>query len=44
VTYVWEEGGVEKRDVHVSKGADEAYTITCAEKPALKQLVVERGE
>jgi hypothetical protein len=44
VTYVWEEGGVEKRDVHVSKGAEEAYTITCAAKPVLKQLVVERAD
>jgi hypothetical protein len=44
VTYVWEEGGVKKRHVHVSKGAEEAYSITCVEKPALKQLIVERAD
>jgi hypothetical protein len=45
VTYVWSENGVEKRDVHVSKGgAAETYTINCAERPVLKSLIVERAE
>lgn len=44
VTYVWDEGGVERRDVHVSSGAEEAYTITCGARPVLKQLVVERAD
>lgn len=44
VTYVWDEAGVERRDVHVAKTAEEIYTITCAAKPVLKQLVVERAD
>ncbi|MBI3828476.1 MAG: hypothetical protein HY291_03110 [Planctomycetes bacterium] len=42
VTYTWEEGGQAKEDVHVAKAAEEAYTITCAQKPVLKAVVVER--
>jgi len=44
VTYIWSEAGVEKRDVHVARSANESYTITCAEKPLLKSLIVERAE
>lgn len=44
VTYVWEEGGQEKRDVHVAKAAQETYKITCATKPVMKSLVVELAE
>jgi hypothetical protein len=44
VTYVWGENGVERRDVHVSKGGAETYTINCAERPVLKSLIVERAE
>jgi hypothetical protein len=44
VTYVWEENGVEKRDVHVASTAEESYVIRCAERPLLKQLVVERAD
>lgn len=44
VTYVWEEGGVERRNVHVASKPEETYTITCAAKPTLKQLVVERAD
>jgi hypothetical protein len=42
VTYVWDEGGQEKRDVHVAGKAQESYTIRCAEKPVLKSLIVEQ--
>ena len=41
VTYVWEEGGLEKKDVHVAKTPEENYTITCESTPVLKSLVVE---
>jgi hypothetical protein len=44
VTYVWEEGGVEKRDVHVARQGNETYTIQCAGKPVMKSLTVERAE
>jgi len=40
-TYVWDEGGVEKRDVHVAKAADERYEIVCGAKALLKSLTVE---
>ena len=41
VTYVWDEGGTEKKDVHVAQKPDETYTINCAAKPTMKSLVVE---
>ena len=41
VTYVWEENGVEKRDVHVAKLASETWKIDCAGKPLMKSYVVE---
>jgi hypothetical protein len=41
VTYVWEEGGLEKRDEHVAKGPKETYTIQCASKPEMKSIVLE---
>jgi len=43
VTYVWSEAGIEKRDTHIAKTANETYTIECAEKPLLKSLIVERA-
>jgi hypothetical protein len=44
VTYVWEEGGAEKRDVHIARKPSETYRITCASKPTMKSLVVELAE
>jgi hypothetical protein len=44
VTYVWEEGGVEKRHVHVATKPEETYLIDCKEKPKMKSLIVERAE
>jgi len=41
VTYVWEENGAEKKDVHVATKENESYTIDCAMKPVMKSLVVE---
>ncbi|HTL52258.1 MAG TPA: hypothetical protein VL860_06780, partial [Planctomycetota bacterium] len=41
VTYVYDEDGKEKRNVHVAKSAQETYTIECATKPVLKSLIVE---
>lgn len=43
-TYLWEEGGVEKRDVHVAKSALETYTINCAEKPVMKSIILELAD
>ncbi len=42
VTYIWEEGGLEKRDVHLAQGPQETYPITCATKPKMKSIVLER--
>lgn len=44
VTYVWEEDGAEKRDVHVTGSAEEQYTIQCAGKPLMRSIVLERAE
>ncbi len=41
VTYVWEEGGLEKKDVHVAQGPAETYTISCESTPVMKSLIVE---
>ncbi len=41
ITYVWEEEGAEKRDVHVATKAAETYTITCAKPPLMKSLILE---
>ncbi len=41
ITYVWEEGGIEKRDVHVAKTPGETYTIACEATPVMKSLVLE---
>jgi hypothetical protein len=41
VTYVWEETGKEKRYVHVANKPHDTYSILCAQKPALKSLIVE---
>jgi hypothetical protein len=44
VTYVWDEAGGEKRDVHIAKKPDETYTITCNDKPVMKSIAVELAE
>jgi len=44
VTYVWQEGGAEKRDVHVARKARETYAVTCAAQPVMKSLIVELAE
>ncbi|HEY3321096.1 MAG TPA: hypothetical protein VGP72_11570 [Planctomycetota bacterium] len=41
ITYVWDEGGAEKKDVHVAQKAEETYTINCAVKPLMKSVIVE---
>ena len=41
VTYVWDEGGVERRDEHIAAKPTESYTIQCAAKPVMKSLAVE---
>jgi len=44
VTYVWEENGVEKRDIHVAAKPEDTYTIRCETKPLMKSLIVELAE
>ena len=44
ITYVWDENGQEKRDVHVAQQPRETYTITCAGKPVMKSIAVELAE
>ncbi|HHN46880.1 MAG TPA: hypothetical protein ENN09_05505 [Planctomycetes bacterium] len=43
-TYVWEENGVEKRDVRMSRQVPDTYTIDCASKPLMKSIIVELAE
>jgi hypothetical protein len=42
VTYVWDEAGSEKRAAHVLAQADDTWPITCAQKPTMKSLIIER--
>jgi len=44
VTYVWEEGGLEKKNVHVARSPEESYTITCESTPLMKSLIVESAK
>ena len=41
ITYVWEEGGIEKKDVHVAAKPEETYKIRCESKPEMKSIVLE---
>jgi hypothetical protein len=41
ITYVWEEAGVEKRDVHVARLPEETYKISCQTKPEMKSVILE---
>ena len=41
VTYLWEESGAEKKDVHVATKPLETYTINLAAEPKLRSIVLE---
>jgi hypothetical protein len=41
VTYVWEEDGVEKKDVHVARSPNETWTIKAESPPLMKSLVLQ---
>ena len=44
VTYVWDEGGAQRRDVHVVRSPQETYKITCAGKPRMKSIILELAD
>lgn len=41
VTYLWEEGGIEKKDAHTAAKPSDTWKIQCDGKPTLKSLIVE---
>ncbi|MCW8131146.1 MAG: hypothetical protein KIS92_12425 [Planctomycetota bacterium] len=41
ITYLWEEGGQPKSDVHTATKANETYTIKVGAKPRMKSIVLE---
>jgi hypothetical protein len=41
ITYLWDESGAEKKDVHVAATALDSYTINVAGEPKLKSIVLE---
>ena len=41
ITYVWDEGGVEKSHVHVARKLNQTYEIVCGEPPLMKSLILE---
>ena len=44
VTYVWDEAGVEKRDVYIARQPKASYDIRCADKPTMKSISLELAE
>ncbi len=44
ITYIWEEGGKEKQDVHIAKAASDTYSIHCDTKPLMKSMILELAE
>ncbi|MGZ3441773.1 MAG: hypothetical protein ACXVDD_19770, partial [Polyangia bacterium] len=42
VTYVWDEDGQTRTDMHVAASPAATYTIHCDGKPHMRSLVVER--
>ena len=44
VTYIWEEDGERKENVHVARKPKEVYKITCAKHPIMKSLIVELAD
>ena len=43
ITYLWDEAGSEKRAERMLTSADDTWPITCAHKPLMKSLIVERA-
>ena len=41
ITYLWDEDGVEKSDVHVARKEAESYVIRCTRKPRMKSIALE---
>jgi hypothetical protein len=41
---IWEEGGIEKRDVHIAREPHETYRITCESAPTMKSIVLRLAE
>jgi hypothetical protein len=41
ITYLWEENGMEKKDVHIAFEPTKTYTINLAAEPKLKSIVLE---
>ncbi len=44
VTYLWDENGQAKSDVHVARRAEETYTIHCGVRPVMKSIRLEMAE
>jgi len=44
ITYLWDESGQEKRDIHIAKSPKESYGIRCATKPKMKSITLELAE
>jgi hypothetical protein len=42
VTYQWEENGQAKQDVHFLKEERQSYSISCASKPLMKAIILDR--
>ncbi len=44
ITYLWEEGGIEKQHTHVAKNPAESFEIYCDATPRMRSLIVELAE
>jgi hypothetical protein len=41
ITYTWEEGGIEKKDIHIASRPEDIYRIRCDSKPEMKSVILE---
>ena len=44
ITYVWDENGQEKQNVHVASTPAEVYKIRCETAPRMKSIALERAD
>jgi len=44
ITYLWEENGQPKEDVHIAREPRETYAIRCGSRPLMKSIVLELAE
>jgi hypothetical protein len=44
ITYLWEESGQPRQDIHIARTPSENYVINCGSKPTMKSIILETAE